>query len=655
RPDTGHTGRSVCGERMDAPNTSHVGLAFEHGFRLEALTIEPSTGEVTGPAGREKLDPKVMGVLVQLAVRAGHVVSREDLHEHLWPDAVVTDDALTRCIHELRRHLERAGGGERYRAMIETLPKRGYRLNGVIAPPDLPEVAPQPPGSRRAWIAAAAVLAGAALVLFAMLRRDADPVAPPAAVANSIAVLPFADMSEAQNQGYFADGMAEEILNRLAKSGGLRVISRTSSFSFRGDEVDIPTIAAKLDVSHVLEGSVRRAGDRVRITAQLISAADNSHLWSETYDRDVSEVFAVQDEIAGAVAGALQATLSARTVRSIAPRNPEAYEKFLQGKFLYDRRAPGDSRKAAQYFEEAVRLDSGYAQAWAALSGAYGLLIHQGELPAEVGYPKQKEAAIRAATLDPLSAEAQVRLARYYYAVNERAQGRLHSRRAAELDPNNLLVIGGQAGTATWNNDPVTALPYYRRAAALDPLSTTQRANLASALAHAGLFDEAIREYGRAIELNPGKEAEFELQIGQLHVIQGRLDKAYASSQRLPEGAQRDQVLALLHRAPGREAEAEAALGRLVARAAREHDTALAESYAYRGMHEAAIAATASAWAALQSRPEVPYDVHWDFQARLRISPLLRPLHGDPRYQAVMRHENFSSGDRYAAANKIRD
>lgn len=639
---------------MDAPNRSHVGLAFEHGFRLEALTIEPSTGEVAGPAGREKLDPKVMGVLVQLAARAGHVVAREDLHEHLWPNAVVTDDALTRCIHELRRHLERAGGGERYRAMIETLPKRGYRLNGVVAPLERVESLTVSRSVSRNWLAAGAAAAVLALILFAALRGE-DPVAPPAAVANSIAVLPFADMSEAQDQGYFADGMAEEILNRLAKSGGLRVISRTSSFSFRGDEVDIPTIAAKLDVSHVLEGSVRRAGDSVRITAQLISAADNSHLWSETYDRDVSEVFAVQDEIAGAVADALHATLGARTARSTAPRNPEAYEKFLQGKFLYDRRAPGDARKAAQYFEEAVRLDPEYAKAWAALSGAYGLLIHAGEEPIEAGRAKQKEAAIRATTLDPQSAEAQFRLARYYFGVNEREQGRVHSRRAAELDPNNLLVIGGQAGTATWNNDPLTALPFYRRAAALDPLSTTQRANLAGALAHAGLYDEAIREYERAIELNPGKAAEFELQIGQLHVIQGRPDEAYASAQRLPEGAQRDRVLALLHRAPGREAEADAALARLVARSTREHDTALAEAYAFRGMSDAAIASLASAWTALQSRPEVPYDLPWDFQARLRVSSLLRPLHRDPRYQALVQHQGFPSGDRYAVAERKND
>lgn len=623
---------------MDAPNRSHVGLAFEHGFRLEALTIEPATGEVTGPAGREKLDPKVMGVLVQLAVRAGQVVSREDLHEQLWPNAVVTDDALTRCIHELRRHLERAGGGERYRAMIETLPKRGYRLNGVVAPHDLPEVAPQPPKARRAWIAAAAVAAGAALILFAMLRRDADPVAPPAAVANSVAVLPFADMSEAQDQEYFGDGMAEEILNRLAKSGGLRVISRTSSFSFRGADLDIPSIAAKLDVSHVLEGSVRRAGDNVRITAQLISAADNSHVWSETYDRGVGGLLDVQDEIAEAVATALRVKLTAASEAGT-PANPEAYELFLQGRFFYNRRAPGDIERAARYFRDSLAHDPSFARAWAALAGAYALLLHDAAGDEERLRPLQRDAASKAVEFGPDLAVAHARLSQYYFQVGEPGKGEQHFARAKALDPDDPLVMGFSGDDAILTGDFEGAVEVWRRLVERDPLSPTDRINYANFLLLAGNAEQATAQFRKALELNP--EFDWDARLGLLRslVVQRRYDEAEAEIPRLPDGLPRDSGLAFLHDAPARHAEADAALERLV-RAGEEVDQVmLAEIFAFRGMTNDAFTALSAAKRATQGAAHPAHTMrskmYW-LRMEMLKSPFLLPLHSDPRWRALV-------------------
>lgn len=620
---------------MDAPTRNHLGHAFEHGFRLDGLRIEPVTGEVIGPGSREKLDPKVMGVLLLLAQNAGQVVSRDDLHAQLWPNAVVTDDALTRCIHELRRQLSSAGGDERYRTLIETLPKRGYRLNGVIAPFHEPAAAPGGSRSRNLWLAAAAA-AVMAIGAYAILGRDADPGAPAPATRASIAVLPFVDMSEAQDQGYLADGVAEEILNSLAKAGNLRVVARTSSFSFRDSADDIAEIAGRLAVSHVLEGSVRRSGDRVRITAQLIAAHDSSHVWSETYDRAFGELFEIQDEIASAIAAALEVTLAGGAAREQLSANSDAYDRYLRGRFFYDRRAPGDVARAADYFEQATAADPGFARAWATLSGAYSLLTETGEIPAETGRNRQREAALRAVALAPELAEAQSRLSRYYYDVGNLELARQHRLRAEALDPDDALVLGASAGRATWRRDFPEAIAIERRIVARDPLSTIYRSNLASNLAAAGRHDEAIRELEALRELNPDPARDFERFLAQLYLLQGRDDEALAVVRSIADAAVRDRVLALFHRVPGLEAEAQAALERLTANPARDLGVALAEAQAFRGDREAALASLARAWDTIEADRSLPVEHGRQFQINLRISPILRPLHGDPRFEALV-------------------
>src|SRR5262245_59523325 len=234
------------------------------GFTLDGLHIEPLTGAVSGPGGQEKLDPKVMDVLVHMAGHAGQVVLREDLLAQLWPNVIVTDDALTRCFYELRRSLARAGGDDHYRSLLETIPKRGYRLNATVRPLNgtaisepIPEPRQEPPAQRgKFWMRATA--SGAALVALGTLiyvwRWPEEPKAPAKRpVIPAIAVLPFLDMSAAGDQGYFSDGVTEEILNRLSQTEGLRVISRTSSFALRHETLDVPQIAERLDVGYVLE------------------------------------------------------------------------------------------------------------------------------------------------------------------------------------------------------------------------------------------------------------------------------------------------------------------------------------------------------------------------------------------------------------------
>ncbi len=546
------------------------------GFALDAVIVEPLAGSLSGPGGRETLDPKVMDVLVHMAGHSGRVVLRDELLARFWPNVVVTGDALTRCFYELRRGLARAGGAERYRAMIETIPKRGYRLNAEVRPLQPPPAASGPPAARSrramAWKALGSAAALLAVAAAAYLWRAPDPAKP---AAYGIAVLPFLDMSASQDQGYFSDGIAEEILNRLSQAENLRVISRTSSFALRGENLDVPRIADRLGVDYVLEGSVRRAGDRIRVTAQLIDAATNAHLWSETYDRGVGDIFAVQDEVAHGVAQALEVTLTGKDAPARAPPSLEAYESFLQGQFLHHRRSPGDVERSIEYLEKAVALDPGYAQAWAALAGAYALLANPDDAAGAACCERQGAAAKKAVELDPRSAVAQSRLGQYYFQTNDLEKGREHLRLAQALDPDDLLVLGFSATRANFRGDSEEALEIWRRIAAKDPLSPVSRSNLGHFLMLNGRFDEAIVEFRRALELNPGAPPALRAQLAAALILQDRHADAKATIATLPEGADRDYALSLLYRSPGDEADADAALERLVQTAADSRTTVL--------------------------------------------------------------------------------
>ncbi|MGH8242195.1 MAG: winged helix-turn-helix domain-containing tetratricopeptide repeat protein [Steroidobacteraceae bacterium] len=615
--------------------------ALEQGFRLEEVFVDPTTGAVSGPGGREQLDAKVMAVLVFVARNAGQVVPRETLLAELWPGVVVTDDALTRCFYELRRQLSRAGGDTKYRNLIETLPKRGYRLRGTVLPagPSPQNKLPSALKRNRALVAGGVavtlLMAVAAAFFFVTKARDASAPSLPSQ-RHAIVVLPFLDMSEKEDHGYLADGVTEEILNRLSQSKDLRVIARTSSFALRDKALDVPQIAAKLDVSHVIEGSVRRSGGRVRVTAQLIDASTNAHIWSQTYDRGLGDLFAIQDDIASSVATALEATTGGAESRGREPKSIEAYERYLRGQVVYNRRGPNDIQQSVQYFEEAVTLDPGYARAWAALSGAYSLLVHHGHMPAEQGLPLQRDAALRAVELDPRLAVAQNRLARYYFNVGDRAKAREHSRIAQELDPDDPLVLGGQAGVAARRGNYETAVTLLRRAVARDPLSSLLRHNLASDLAAAGRYDEALVEMRAAKEIDPAESAEMDCQIAQMHVLLGQFEQAESVVAKMAPDNCRDRALALLYKLPGHREAADAAFARVVDRAAREPGAAAAEIYAYRGLHEQAIESLEAARKSLQEMPGLAPEVSFRFENDLRMSPFLAPLRKDPRLRALM-------------------
>jgi TolB-like protein/Flp pilus assembly protein TadD len=444
-------------------------------------------------------------------------------------------------------------------------------------------------------------------------------------------------MSETRDQRYLADGVTEEILNHLSQSRNLRVISRTSTFALRDEALDVPEIGERLGVDYVLEGSLRRSGRKLRITAQLIDVATNSHTWSKTYDRTVDDLFAVEDEIAASVGRALQVQLAGGERPGTSPASVEAYDLYLQGQFLYHRRSGGDIERAIDYYRQAVEISPGFARAWAALAGAYSLAI--GELYGNVN-PEMRDlqgrAASRAVELEPDLAVAHARLGQYYYHIQQRDKGDEHMRLAASLDPDDPLVLGFAATEALWKGDVPAATDLWRNAVEQDPLSPTVRGNFAHFLYLDGHLEESLAEHRRVLELNPNAGPELQGDIALMLILLDRFDEAMAVIARMREGSERDFVLALMDRAPGRREESDAALQRLAGSAVTIRETIhLAEAYAHRGQDEKALGTLLEFRRGLDREyAQRPRD-WWYFQDEVRTAGLLRSLHDDPRWTVL--------------------
>ena len=437
-------------------------------------------------------------------------------------------------------------------------------------------------------------------------------------------------MSEAQDQAYFAEGLSEEILNLLAQSTTLRVTARTSSFSFKGRSVDIATIADTLKTTHVLEGSVRKSGNLVRITAQLVDGANSVHVWSQTYDRDVADVFGVQDEIAAAVAESLQVTLTGNSTPQSGPRiSAAAFERYLQGKYFYNRRGESDVARAKEYFEQALEVDPDYARAWAGLAGVYQIARQQG---LQGALPAWRAAVDQALKLGPNLAESHVRAAQYYWWAGDRETSVAHCKRAIALNPSDPLVLAVSAGRSFSQGHWSEGIALQRRAVQVDPLSATGRGNLGAYLAAIGEWEEAIAELEKARELSPTLDR-IDSDIARVQILRQRFDEALAVAARMPAGPARDQCIALTHRAPGQQAAADAALARLVAVASgpdREPavDISIAEVYAFRGDEDQALKWLTRALQQSSGR-------NWT-REEMTQSPFLKSLHGDARWPTLL-------------------
>jgi TolB-like protein/thioredoxin-like negative regulator of GroEL len=480
-----------------------------------------------------------------------------------------------------------------------------------------------------------------AIAFVAWRHREQPPAtaaAPAAANAHpSLAVLPFVDMSEEQDQAHFAEGLSEEILNLLAHADNLRVIARTSSFSFKGENVDIKTIAQRLEVAYVLEGSVRKQGDRLRITAQLIDASTSAHRWSDTYDRDVHDIFGVQREIASHVADALRVTLAREGPRRAETASTEAYEHYLQGRHLFNRRAPGDLEQAKAHFDQAVRIDPGYARAWAALAGVYFVSRYS-----NVDFPdamKQWGIAVdRAVSLDPELAEGHMRAAQYYWQAHQQKVADAHLARATALDPEDPMVIAASMSEAIVNGQMEDAIRMQRRIVTMDPLSASHRANLGSFLMAVGRFPEAQAELERSLELSPASDKN-KLDVADVLILQGRTDEALEVLARTADGFERDARLAIVAFARHDTREGETMLARIEA-LARQPDydpgvnIALAAANAARHDSDRAFAWLQRAVDRSQSQHKV--QPNWVLLEALQVTPYFRPLHADARWGAIL-------------------
>lgn len=359
----------------------------------------------------------------------------------------------------------------------------------------------------------------------------------PALAGSSLAVLPFVDMSPGEAHEYFSDGITEEILSVVARIPGLRVPARTSSFHFKGRNLPVGEIARQLGVEHVLEGSVRRTGNRVRVTAQLIDAREDRHIWAESYDRELDDLFEVQEEIARTVAGALQLHLGPGDgVRWGYTASAEAHDLYLRGLFHWNRRSASDLALAVRFFEEATALDPGYARAWAGMALAYAVIPigFTPAIPPEESWPRAEEAAARALALDPTMAEPHVALAYSYHYRWRREDAEREFLRALALGPRSATVrqwYGEHLAKTGRANEAVEQL---RRALDLDPLSLVVHNDLGLVLMLARRPAEAVEQFERTLAMDAGFILPHYF-LHRIHLLERRIEESEAAGRRWAE------------------------------------------------------------------------------------------------------------------------
>jgi TolB-like protein/Tfp pilus assembly protein PilF len=468
-------------------------------------------------------------------------------------------------------------------------------------------------------------------------RRNRDN-GPGSITSPSIAVLPFVNMSRDEENEYFADGLAEELLNVLAGIRGLRVASRTSAFFFKGSKTDLPTIARKLGVATILEGSVRKAGKRVRVTAQLIEVASDSHLWSRTYDRDLDDIFAVQDDIAQSVvtelhkalfpdASAAAAAAATEVQEASAGRtdNAEAHREYLQGRFFLERITQADVERAITHFQRAVELDPDFALAWAALGTAVFLRgLHGWSPDARAAYESARSAAQRAIDVAPGIAEGHICMSKILATDWDWDGADAAIEKALALAPGNGAAHRAAAIRAASRGRPDDAIDHARQAVSLDPLSYAAHVGLGQRYLFRRRLDEAEDEFSTALDLNP-KAGIVHYCLGLVRLFRGDTEGALAIAEREPLREARLMVSVMAHHTLGH---------------AEESDRALEEFIGLRGLNNAFEIALLHAW---RKEPDKAFE-HLARAYAIRDADLafllgdsvLALLRNDPRWEALV-------------------
>ncbi len=444
-------------------------------FRLDA------SARLLLRAGRPvPLTPRVFDTLLYLVQHRGRVLEKDELMREIWPDAIVEENNLNQNISTLRRLFGESRGDNRF---IVTVPGHGYRFAAEV-------------------------------------RARTQSNSEVNAQDKTIAVLPFANMSADPENEYFCDGLAEELSNALAKVEGLKVTARTSAFAFKGTNKRVGEIADLLGVSTILEGSVRKSGNHLRITVQLINASDGYHLWSERYEREMRDIFDVQDEITVSVVSALKMRLLGRHQTLVLKRytaNTQAYNFYLKGRYFWFKSTPQEFHKCLPYFERAVDADPQYALGYFGLASYYGFASSWGLMPPQEGWPQMEAATIKALSLDDTLPEVHHGLAALkwvYYRDWPAAE--MAFQRAIQLNPNIAVIHSHYSIFLSIVGRFDQSIAEGKTALELDPLSIRVRRNQGARFYYARRYDEAVKQYSEALYLEPN-EADLHEQLGDVY------------------------------------------------------------------------------------------------------------------------------------------
>jgi TolB-like protein/Tfp pilus assembly protein PilF len=548
---------------------------------------------------RLTLAPKAVEVLVALVEARGNLVEKEELLRKVWTDAAVEEGSLTYHVSLLRRALGEGPGEHKF---IETIPKRGYRFVGAL------KVSPEP-----------AIAASGKVMLV---------------------VLPFENLSGGKKHDYFSEGLTEDTITQLGKlnPAQLGVIARTSAMQYRSTEKSVRQIGRELGVSYALEGSVRRAGNRVRIVAQLIQVSDETHLWAETYERNLGDILALQFEVAEAVAQEIGIKLvPEERERYTCPNiiRPQAYEAYLKGRFLLNRRTQEALQKSIRYFQESIEHDRHYALAYAGLADSYLTHHDLAHLSPTEATTKAKAAARKALSMDETLAEAHTALGHAYFHEFNWLAAHRDFQRAIALNPNyaNAHYYYANYLMAVGRRDE--AIAEAQCTLRLDPVSFPAGTNLADILFFAGHYKDAVEESLRVLEIDPNFARAYE-DLGRTREQQGMYPEAIAAFERAVECSGRSyRYLALLAHAlaiAGKRRAALKLLQELKNLSKKKYVSAYSFALMFTGLGNKS---QALGWL------EKAYKARDGALPFLNVDPRLAPLHSDSHFRDLVRRLNF--------------
>jgi TolB-like protein/DNA-binding winged helix-turn-helix (wHTH) protein/Flp pilus assembly protein TadD len=626
-------------------------------LRFGVFELDPRAGELRKHGLRVRLQEQPFQVLAMLLEHPGEVVTREELQKKLWPaDTFVDfDHGLNKAINKIREALSDSTDSPRF---VETVARRGYRFLAEVkvadsAPARSPELATLPhpvaevgdrpdladkPAMPKHLLSSFAwkVPAFALLLLVASLAgwklHSWNRQSP---VIRSLAVLPLESLSSDASQDYFADGMTDELISDLGQISALRVISRTSVMVYKHAHEPLPQIARELNVDVVVEGTVLRSGDRVRITAQLIDASSDKHLWSQSYEGELRDTLALQNQVARAIADQIRINVNPQeqaALKNVKIVNPQAYESFLKGRYFWNKRTADGLKVALAYFNQAIDEDPKYAPAYSGLADTYSLLgdWQYAAMTPKEALPRAKAAAIKALDLDGALGEAHNSLAFCLdgFDWDFDAAGK-EFRRAIELNPSYATAHHWYAWHLSLLGRYDEGIAEMRKAENLDPLSLIINADLAELLVLAHSYDESIRQSRKTIEMDPNFALAHN-QLAQAYLQKHMNDEAVAELQKAAQlSGGSPTVMANLARAyvaSGKRSEAIKLLRELKKRsnATYSHGSEIAVIYAALGDKDQAMT-----WL------EKGYEER--FNPGVLLRPGFDPLRSDPRFQELVR------------------